>query len=659
MDSSFKEHESAFLGEESLSANSSIDSSAASGSGIDKFSSGLTFSSSFWMFLLGIHVFGFILALPPFGVTPLLFFSLGAISLAVLPEKLPGRRPYLALWGAGTIFWLYVVHFVRYPHWINYGLWCLLAGYLGCYLPIFAAVSRKLIFQRIPKLSFRILGNRIHSSFFHSLVILAVLPIIWAACDILRGWVFSGMTMASAADVFFREPIMLQTADIWGQWGVSSFFVFLSVAGMLACLGICPEGWYFRSQRFSSEDRDENCSRKFQLKFSWLAGITALIAGWTFLLGYGFWRLGQENSNLPAGKFVLLQGCVPAELETTPELIQKTETVYLRLLEDVRNGQDVNTFQESEEKISLVVYPESIYREPIVFSEKDAFQPKDLVDQDGLPIAPEDFQVRLEEVAEQTQEEILNFTRYVVQAPFLAGCSTFYYRKKGIESHNSAIFITPETEKIDPESAYHKMILVPFGEYVPMVRTLRRWFPWIESLLPIMSQDAGKEPLVISVEVEGGERLHGSLSICFESLLPRLIRRQLVFSRQNGTEADFLISLTNNGWFGRSHEGILYLACCVLRTIENRKPLLIAANYGISASIDSDGYVQKEIPTGTEGILITKIRKDSRRTFFTAWGGLLLWGPLGVFGGGIPFPKKRRQGDRPDWKRSFCGDSHD
>ena len=240
---------------------------------------------------------------------------------------------------------------------------------------------------------------------------------------------------------------MLQTADIWGQWGVSSFFVFLSVAGMLACLGICPEGWYFRSQRFSSEDRDENCSRKFQLKFSWLAGITALIAGWTFLLGYGFWRLGQENPNLPAGKFVLLQGCVPAELETTPELIQKTETVYLRLLEDVRNGQDVNTFQESEEKISLVVYPESIYREPIVFSEKDAFQPKDLVDQDGLPIAPEDFQVRLEEVAEQTQEEILNFTRYVVQAPFLAGCSTFYYRKKGIESHNSAIFITPETEK--------------------------------------------------------------------------------------------------------------------------------------------------------------------------------------------------------------------
>ncbi len=602
----------------------------------DRQKRGVVLNSGVWTFLLVVHVLGFVLALPPFEATWLIFLSLGAISLAVIPETLPGRYPYWKLWFSGTAFWLYEVHFVRYPHWINYGLWCLLAGYLGCYLPVFVAVSRNLIFRQIPKFYFRISGKEFSSSVFRSFAILGGLPIVWAACDILRGWVFSGMTMASAADVFFRKPVMLQTADIWGQWGVSAFFLFLSASGILVAWKIGSEFRYWKARIFHADRTNAPFSGITNPQYSWLTGFVALCVGMVFLYGYGLGRLRQENLNTPAGNIVLVQGCVPAELETTPELIQKTDSAYLNLLEKVRNGREKNAIQESGEKINLVVYPECIYRYPIIFSEQDAYQPQDLVDSEGKPLDSEFFQKWLKETAEQTQEEIRNFTRYVVQAPFLAGCSTFYYRKAGVECHNSAVYVTPETEKIDPELAYHKIILVPFGEYIPVVRTLRRRFPQIEQWTPIASLDAGKEPLAISVDLGDGETLHGMVGICFESLLPRLIRRQIEYLRRRGTETDFLISLTNNGWFGRSHEGEFYLACCVLRAIENRKPFLIAANYGISASIDSNGLIRKEIPTGTEGALFTRIKKDSRRTFFTAWGGVLLWIPLGIFFWGIP-----------------------
>lgn len=613
--------------------------------------SGVVLNSGVWTFLLFVHVLGFVLSLPPFGMSWLIFLSLGAISLAVLPENLPGRHPYWKLWGAGTVFWVYAVHFVRYPHWINYGLWCLLAGYLGCYLPIFVAVSRTLIFQRIPKLCFWIFGKGVHSSAFRSLTILGSLSIVWAACDIFRGWIFSGMTMASAADVFFRSPILLQTADLWGQWGVSAFFLFLSAAGALSVWGVGFEfqrrmGKNFRAEQTDEQTADETADEAFSSvtlpMLSWSTGVVALCVGSVFLFGYGVWRLRQENPNPPAGNFVLIQGCVPAELETTTELVQKTDSAYLKLLEKVRTGPEKQAIQEQGEKISLVVYPECIYRDPIIFSEKNAFQPKDLVDPDGNPIDSEFFQKWLEQASEQTQEEMQNFTRYVVQAPFLAGCSTFYYRKNGVERHNSAIYVTPETEKIDPAVAYHKMILVPFGEYVPGVRTLNRWFPGIERLTPIMSLDAGQTPSTLSVDVGEDETLQGMVCICFESLLPRFIRRQIAYLRRQGTETDFLISLTNNGWFRRSHEGDFYLASCVLRSIENRKPFLIAANYGISASIDSNGYVQNELPIGTDGTLFARIKKDSRRTFFTEWGGFLLWIPLVVFFCGIPVSRKRR-----------------
>ena len=130
------------------------------------------------------------------------------------------------------------------------------------------------------------------------------------------------------------------------------------------------------------------------------------------------------------------------------------------------------------------------------------------------------------------------------------------------------------------------------------------------------------------IPLQNGDTLSASMSLCFESVLGRLTRRQIATLRRRGCEPDCIINLTNNGWFGYSNENRLHLACGVFRAIENRKPFLVAANYGISASISSNGCILSEVPTGKSDVLYAHVQRDSRRTIFTEYGGYFLWIPL-------------------------------
>ena len=77
-----------------------------------------------------------------------------------------------------------------------------------------------------------------------------------------------------------------------------------------------------------------------------------------------------------------------------------------------------------------------------------------------------------------------------------------------------------------------------------------------------------------------------SPSICYETVIPHVIRRQVATleSRENNPTA--LVNVTNDAWYWGSSELDMHLACDVFRAVETRLPLVIAANGGISASID-------------------------------------------------------------------------
>ncbi len=81
-----------------------------------------------------------------------------------------------------------------------------------------------------------------------------------------------------------------------------------------------------------------------------------------------------------------------------------------------------------------------------------------------------------------------------------------------------------------------------------------------------------------------------------------------------------LVNLTNDGWFRGSSELDMHLACGVMRAIEMRKPLVIAANTGFSASIDSDGRILEQGKRRAADVLIAEVQLDTRHSFYLEHG---------------------------------------
>ena len=142
--------------------------------------------------------------------------------------------------------------------------------------------------------------------------------------------------------------------------------------------------------------------------------------------------------------------------------------------------------------------------------------------------------------------------------------------------YNTALLADPEGRVV---SRYYKTHPVMFGEYIPFAD----WLPWLYQITPMSGGLAiGDGPKVFDV---GGLAL--TPSICFESVVPHLIRSQVVELRRRGTPADVLVNVTNDGWFWGTSILDLHFRCAIFRAIENRKPTIIAANTGFSGWIDA------------------------------------------------------------------------
>ena len=126
--------------------------------------------------------------------------------------------------------------------------------------------------------------------------------------------------------------------------------------------------------------------------------------------------------------------------------------------------------------------------------------------------------------------------------------------------------------------------------------------------------------------------LTASPSVCYETVLPQVIRRQVRQLEEQGTPPDFLLNVTNDGWFWGSSELEMHLVCSVFRAVEMRKPLLIAANTGISAAIDGDGRILARGPRRAQTALTPHVQPDGRHSFYRRWGDWFAGGCLAITG---------------------------
>jgi apolipoprotein N-acyltransferase len=178
-------------------------------------------------------------------------------------------------------------------------------------------------------------------------------------------------------------------------------------------------------------------------------------------------------------------------------------------------------------------------------------------------------------------------------------------RKKGkeVKIYNSAYLISPRSRIVN---RYDKMHLVPFGEYVP----LSSFFPFFNSLVGIGNITPGEDVAIF--QLPRGK--FGTL-ICFEVIFPELCRKFV----RNG--ADFMVTITNDAWFGRTSAPHQHLAQATFRSIENRMWLVRAANTGISAFVDPWGRINTASGLFTREVLTGKIGlRGSNMTFYTRYG---------------------------------------
>jgi apolipoprotein N-acyltransferase len=253
------------------------------------------------------------------------------------------------------------------------------------------------------------------------------------------------------------------------------------------------------------------------------------------------------------------------------------------------------------------------------------------------------------------------------------------------ERYNSAFLYTPQGEQADVQ--YDKIHLVPFGEVVPF----RDSAPWLHSLLMKFTPydydytlDYGKDYTVFEMREanlprppQPAERAYKfGVMICYEDTVPAIASKFAADNKAGplgaGKGVDFLLNISNDGWFvrfspapqgggkvnlstvaGASHpqadlakvepstELGQHTAVCVFRAVENRLSVVRSVNTGISCVIDTagrirDGFIAGSLPykamerEGMGGWFVDRVPIDGRTTVFSRFGGWPLGGWLDI-----------------------------
>jgi apolipoprotein N-acyltransferase len=167
---------------------------------------------------------------------------------------------------------------------------------------------------------------------------------------------------------------------------------------------------------------------------------------------------------------------------------------------------------------------------------------------------------------------------------------------------------------------YHKIQLVPFGEYVPLNALLTLGGRVNAKLVKQVADfTPGTEPSVAPVD---GHVL--GTFICYEAIFPRLVRRFV------SRGAELLVNITNDGWYGRTSAPYQHFAMARFRAVENGRTLVRAANTGITAVVDARGRVVARTRLFERTALVEDVPLISARTFYSRYGDVFAWACLGV-----------------------------
>ena len=511
------------------------------------------------------------LAFPPVQFWPAIFI---AVVLLIHAARIASstRTVLLLTFCTSFILWLWIDAWIID---VTTAGWPMLAAYMSVYTV--AAVWCLRRFDRHP------LIGRMPTAW--------TAPVVFVGLECIRGLViFDGYAWYLIGQPLIDAELLAQPADIFGIWW-GSFFV-AAVAGLAADV-LWPRG----PRRIRSS-----------------VMVACLLAG---SIPYGLWRLNQTEVLTPGPTVLALQTNLPQnnKVRWTPEAMDHDVSSFVSLTEQA---------VDAEGMPDLIVWPETM----VPGFGFDPSTRRELAEA-GSGFA---YLGRWPLQVEQLVGDL--------GIPVLVGSSTslglsVVTDERGTwleadERFNSAVVL----EVDGSVQRYDKVFLTPFGERMPY---LEHW-PWLEERLMAIGAagmkfnlDASDEVVTLEVPV-GDAGITVGTPICFEDTVPGLVRRMVygdhsIRSGDARKQAEMLINLSNDGWFG-SHDAVRVAHAQIARwrCIENRVPMIRAVNTGDTSYVDSCGRIMATAPSRTATWLECSPQLDSRSTIFgTLFGNVLAW----------------------------------
>lgn len=450
-----------------------------------------------------------------------------------------------------------------------------------------------------------------------------LIPTLWVGLEWLRGnWPLNGLPWLFLGHG--QTPIlpMCQVADALGVYGISFWVVAVNALVALFIL-----------------DR---------LKAARLvpAGV-AVAAVLVLVLGYGVFRMSQTGSLTDGPLVMVVQSNYPQSNTgekgaTQEELVEFHVTKTAEVL-------------AATPGVDLVVWSETMMPE---LNRAARMMARGLETRGHGDYGQflEETHVRLQELARSNRTGLLVGAIYhdeqVVPDPAAPeGMKSLQDRR------NSAFFYNRDGHMSDdPGDRYDKIHIVPFGEYLPFKEAL----PWLHRI--ILSLSPYPEEYFLTPGAESAMnvfRLRATATpasapasapttpvpptsvaapdlardatvwrfvtpICFEDIDPLLVAgmfraRKASAPHPSGKAADFIVNITNDGWF-KANQMPQHLQAARFRSIENRAPTARSVNTGISGFVDSFGHAYGLVPAGQEGVSVQRLQLDSRLTLYTRFG---------------------------------------
>jgi apolipoprotein N-acyltransferase len=167
---------------------------------------------------------------------------------------------------------------------------------------------------------------------------------------------------------------------------------------------------------------------------------------------------------------------------------------------------------------------------------------------------------------------------------------------------------------------YHKIRLVPFGEYTPFETLLSLGGRFTARVVRAVGTfTAGTEPSVGTLD---GHRL--SAFVCYEAIFPDVVRE---FADHG---AELLVNITNDAWYGHTSAPFQHFAMARFRAVENGRYLVRAANTGITAVVDPRGRLLESTPLFVPTVVVRDVGFVAEPTFYSRHGDLFAWACFGA-----------------------------